>query len=86
MQITQKDLNTFDADIIIDNHINYDEGYILFTLEDEDGKAVCQVLSSHKNWALDVWEVFSAKFPEADDFTLGDTEHRDNCPLFAIEQ
>tara|TARA_R110000803_G_scaffold69520_1_gene131976 strand:+ start:853 stop:1116 length:264 start_codon:yes stop_codon:yes gene_type:complete len=85
MQITQKDLVTFKADIIIDNHINYGEDYTLFTLEDEDGKAVCQVLVSPRSDEEEVWEVFSAKFPQAADFEEIDTSHRDNCPLFIVE-
>ena len=85
MQIQQKDLNTFEADIIIDNHINYGEDYTLFTIEDEDGKALCQVLVASDVDTEDVWEEFSPKFPQADDFCTISTEHRDDCPLYITE-
>ena len=82
MQIQSKDLVTFKADIIIDNHIHYGEDYTLMTIEDSSGGALCQVLIEPGIDAEDVWEEFSLSIPEADDFCITDTEHRDNCPLY----
>ena len=85
MQIQSKDLVRFEADIIIDNHINYGEDYTLFTIEDEDGKALCQVLVAPDVDTEDVWEHFSECIPEADDFCTVDRGHRDDCPLYVAE-
>lgn len=85
MHIQSKDIDTFDANIIIDNHMGYGENYQLLSIEDKSGKCICQILSAPHIDTEDVWERFSELFPTAYDFATVDTEHRDNAPLYIAE-
>jgi hypothetical protein len=95
LQITEHDINTFDADTIIENYNCRSDGewddnqaldvWSLFTLVNEDEEAVCQVMIAPGVPHDEVGDIFFKKFPEADDFDGCITQHSNNAPLFSVE-
>ena len=61
------------------------QNHTLLTIETEDGEAIIQVLV-HPNLCPEyAYGVFATINPQADDFSMTDTEHRDNAPLFVAD-
>ena len=82
----RKGCKTYDADILIDKHINKkfnpERNFQLLSIEDKSGKCIYQVLIDYRIDTEDVWERFSEFFPEACGFATTDKKHRDNARLY----
>ena len=75
--------NSIHVNHIINKYFEWD--YTLMNLEDKDGTTLCQVLIAPDVDIEDVWDHFCELFPQAENVCTVDDTHRDDCPLYSIQ-